>query len=112
MPADELVDQLLGPILADLAPKPGDRVVLLVNNLGGTPGMELAVVARRAVSELRRRGLVVERAAMGTFLSALDPALGNDFLAAYLDEIKQHYRPRYDGKVLLPFPRVFIVAVR
>jgi trans-aconitate 2-methyltransferase len=50
--------------------------------------------------------------ALRPFLSALDPAMGNDFLAAYLDEIKQHYRPRYDGKVLLPFPRVFIVAVR
>jgi trans-aconitate 2-methyltransferase len=50
--------------------------------------------------------------ALRPFLSALDPALGNDFLAAYLDEIKKHYRPRCDGKVLLPFPRVFIVAVR
>jgi trans-aconitate 2-methyltransferase len=50
--------------------------------------------------------------ALRPFLSALDPAMGDDFLAAYLSEIKQHYRPRYDGKVLLPFPRVFIVAVR
>ncbi len=50
--------------------------------------------------------------ALRPFLSALDPAMGKDFLAAYLEEIKQHYRPRYDGKVLLPFPRLFIVAVR
>src|SRR5439155_15250452 len=46
-PADELVDRLLGAILGDLALAPGARVVLLVNNLGGTPAMELAIVTRR-----------------------------------------------------------------
>ena len=50
--------------------------------------------------------------ALRPFLSALDPAMCDDFLAAYLEEIKQHYRARRDGRVLLPFPRVFIVAVR
>jgi trans-aconitate 2-methyltransferase len=50
--------------------------------------------------------------ALRPFLAALDPAMGKEFLAEYLDEIKRHYRPRYDGKVLLPFPRLFIVAVR
>jgi dihydroxyacetone kinase len=73
-PADVLVDRLLGAILADLALAPGVRVVLLVNNLGATPTMELAVVARRAVAVLERSGAVVERAYLGTFLSALDMA--------------------------------------
>jgi trans-aconitate 2-methyltransferase len=50
--------------------------------------------------------------ALRPFLAALDPAMGSDFLAAYLEEIKRHYRSRHDGKVLLPFPRLFIVAVR
>jgi trans-aconitate 2-methyltransferase len=50
--------------------------------------------------------------ALRPFLAALDPAMGGEFLAAYLEAIKPHYRPRYDGKVLLPFPRLFIVAVR
>jgi trans-aconitate 2-methyltransferase len=50
--------------------------------------------------------------ALRPYLSALDPAMSNDFLAAYLEEIKQHYGARTDGRVLLPFPRVFIVAVR
>jgi dihydroxyacetone kinase len=71
-PADVLVDRLLGAILADLALAPGVRIVLLVNNLGATPTMELAVVARRAVAVLERSGAVVERAYLGTFLSALD----------------------------------------
>jgi len=46
------------------------------------------------------------------FLDALDPAMGQAFLAAYLAEIKPHYGARIDGRVLLPFPRVFMVAVR
>jgi trans-aconitate 2-methyltransferase len=50
--------------------------------------------------------------ALRPYLSALDPAMGDDFLAAYLEEIKQHFGARHDGRVLLPFPRVFIVAVR
>jgi dihydroxyacetone kinase len=72
--ADVLVDHLLDAVLADLALAPGARVVLLINNLGATPTMELAVVARRAVAVLESRGDVVERAYLGTFLSALDMA--------------------------------------
>jgi len=72
--ADALVDGLLGAILAELTLTSGDRIVLLVNNLGGTPTMELAIVTRRAVAVLRNRGLTVERVYMGTFLSALEMA--------------------------------------
>jgi dihydroxyacetone kinase len=70
-PADSLVDRLLGPILAEVS---GDRVALLVNNLGGTPAMELAIVARRAVDTLEQHGKRVERVYAGTFLSALEMA--------------------------------------
>jgi dihydroxyacetone kinase len=73
-PADALTARLLDAVLADLAPAPGSRVVLLVNNLGGTPAMELAIVARRAVRELEGRGLAVERVYAGTFLSSLEMA--------------------------------------
>src|SRR5437763_1539587 len=71
-PADALVDRLLAAILAEV---PGSgRVVLLVNNLGGTAVMELAIVARRAIGVLEGRGLAVERAYAGTFLSSLEMA--------------------------------------
>jgi dihydroxyacetone kinase len=73
-PADALVDRLLDTILGDLAPAPRCRVVLLVNNLGGTPTMELAIVARRAVAVLEERKLTLERVYMGTFLSSLEMA--------------------------------------
>jgi dihydroxyacetone kinase len=73
-PADTLVDRLLEAILTDLGPIPGHRVVLLVNNLGGTPAMELAIVARRGIAVLEGRGLEVTRVYTGTFLSALEMA--------------------------------------
>ncbi len=72
--ADAVVETILEEILADKAFAPGSRVALLVNGLGGTPAMELAVVARRAVQVLRDRGLVVARAWSGTLLSALEMA--------------------------------------
>jgi triose/dihydroxyacetone kinase / FAD-AMP lyase (cyclizing) len=72
--ADALADRLLDAVLADLAPPPGGLVVLLVNNLGATPTMELAIVARRAVGVLEGRGLPVVRVYLGTFLSALEMA--------------------------------------
>lgn len=70
--ADELVKLVLETIEADGRLKSGDRVALLVNGLGSTPPMELAVVARSAVTRLESKGVVVERAWAGTFLSALD----------------------------------------
>ncbi len=73
-PADAVVETMLDEILADKAFAPRSAVALLVNGLGGTPAMELAVVARRALQVLRDRGLVVARAWSGTLLSALEMA--------------------------------------
>ncbi|MCZ7465646.1 dihydroxyacetone kinase family protein [Rhizobium rhizogenes] len=69
---DQLVKLVLETIKADGRLKSGNRVALLVNGLGSTPPMELAIVARSAVTQLEEMGVVVERAWAGTFLSALD----------------------------------------
>ncbi|MBX6313034.1 MAG: dihydroxyacetone kinase subunit DhaK, partial [Isosphaeraceae bacterium] len=73
-PADPLVDRLLGAILAEARLQAGERVALLVNNLGGTPTMELAIVARRAIAALEAAGLAVVRGYAGAFLTALEMA--------------------------------------
>src|SRR5690606_28383142 len=62
----------LDPIIADLAPATGEPVALLVNGLGATPPMELAVVARAALARLRALGLMVERAWCGNFMTAIE----------------------------------------
>jgi triose/dihydroxyacetone kinase / FAD-AMP lyase (cyclizing) len=49
-------------------------VAIMINNLGATTAMELAIVARHAVSFLASRGFTVQRIYSGTFLSSLDMA--------------------------------------
>lgn len=46
------------------------------------------------------------------FYSALEGRMREEFLAAYTDAIAGAYSVRYDGKVILTFPRLFILAVR
>jgi dihydroxyacetone kinase len=86
-PADALVDLLLAPIVAELKLRPGDRIALLVNNLGATPSMELAIVARHAISSLESKGLFIERVYAGTFLTALEMA-GVSLTALKLDDAR------------------------
>src|SRR5262249_7514625 len=50
--------------------------------------------------------------ALRPFLDALDAGQRNAFLADYTAQIAKAYPARFDGKVLLRFPRLFIVAVR
>jgi trans-aconitate 2-methyltransferase len=41
-----------------------------------------------------------------------DEALLDRFLADFIARLGAHYAPRADGKVLFPFRRLFLVAVR
>lgn len=73
-PADVIVERLLSAVIDDLGLRSGSRVALLVNNLGGSAAGEITLVAGAAVRYLRGRGLRVERAWAGTFLTALEMA--------------------------------------
>lgn len=72
--ADELTETLLGEILKHGKLGNDKRVAVMVNNLGATTGMELAIVARHASPFLQSKGFRVERVYAGTFLSSLDMA--------------------------------------
>jgi trans-aconitate 2-methyltransferase len=50
--------------------------------------------------------------ALRPFLAPLDAAARETFVARYTEEIARAYPARHDGKVILRFPRLFIVAVR
>jgi trans-aconitate 2-methyltransferase len=50
--------------------------------------------------------------ALRPFLDALDGEARNAFVAEYTAQIARAYPARFDGKVLLRFPRLFIVAAR
>lgn len=50
--------------------------------------------------------------ALRPYLALLDEREQADFLQHYLQAMQQAYPPATDGKVLLPFPRLFVVATR
>jgi trans-aconitate 2-methyltransferase len=50
--------------------------------------------------------------ALRPFLNAVADDQRTDYLAAYTTQIARAYPARFDGKVLLRFPRLFIMAVR
>ncbi len=72
--ADELTETLLAEVLKHGRFGDEKRVAVMVNNLGATTEMELAIVARHAMSFLESKGFSVERMYAGTFLSSLDMA--------------------------------------
>lgn len=71
--ADRMVEELLEPILSH-HPHAARRIALMINNLGSTTVMELAIVARHAIFTLTARGFKVERVYAGTFMSSLEMA--------------------------------------
>lgn len=71
-PADRIVDRLIEPILEDLPFQQDDRVVLLVNGMGGTPLSELYIVFRRAAEVLADRGIVLARSLVGSYVTSLE----------------------------------------
>ncbi|WP_163276424.1 dihydroxyacetone kinase subunit DhaK [Cellulomonas iranensis] len=70
--ADALTEKLLTPVADDLALTSGDRVLLLVNGMGGTPASELYVVYRRARALLSGRGVEVTRSLVGNYVTSLE----------------------------------------
>ncbi len=89
-PADELVAELLRSITSELRLHSGERVAALINNLGATTAMELAIVGRKTLSALQMRSLEVERLYAGTFVSSLDMA-GISISLMRVDDERLHW---------------------
>ncbi|MRX44823.1 dihydroxyacetone kinase subunit DhaK [Agromyces kandeliae] len=71
-PADAIVDRLITPIIEDLPYASGDRVLLFVNGMGGTPQIELYIAYRRAAEVLAEKGITIERSLVGNYITSLE----------------------------------------
>ncbi|XP_028409889.1 triokinase/FMN cyclase-like [Dendronephthya gigantea] len=85
--------------------KKGDKLGLMVNNLGGTTQLELYIVAKEAVQYLKtKKGVEVERIYVGTFMTSLEMA-GVSITLLHLNEDRKKY---LDFETRIPgWPRVF-----
>ena len=72
--ADDLAGQLVEAIVSTQQLKANDSVAVLINNLGSTTGMELAIFARSALGILAATGVTIKRVYAGTFMTSLEAA--------------------------------------
>jgi dihydroxyacetone kinase-like protein len=73
-PAKDIVERLATAIVEDLPFGSGDRVLALVNGMGGTPLIELYIVYRELDRFLRERGITIERRLVGDYITSLEMA--------------------------------------
>jgi phosphoenolpyruvate---glycerone phosphotransferase subunit DhaK len=86
--ADEIATLLLDAIVSDLPYKPGDRVALMANGLGGTPISELYLLYGLAHAQLEKRGIRVARSYVGEYCTSLEMAGASLTLVRLDDEIE------------------------
>lgn len=84
MPADEIVDQVMDQIFAEMNPVPGDRVAVLVNSFGATPLMELYILFRRVKQRLAAKQIQLEANWIGHYCTSLD-MVGASISVLHLD---------------------------
>ena len=89
--ANQLVDDMMGPLIADFPLNRGDEICLLVNNLGSTTMMELLIVNSRIHEILKAEGIKVHDTAMGSFCTSQEMAGFSISLTKLDDELKQYY---------------------
>jgi dihydroxyacetone kinase len=70
--ADEMLDVILDKLIQSSRLAAGDRVGVLVNNLGGTAVQELSIAAKHALRRIRGAGAEPELMWVGSFLTALE----------------------------------------
>jgi dihydroxyacetone kinase-like protein len=72
--AGELTGRMVAALLADLPFRLGDRVIAMVNGMGGTPLMELYLVYGEMERVLRADGIRVVRPLVGNYITSLEMA--------------------------------------
>jgi dihydroxyacetone kinase-like protein len=88
VPADGIVDELLGAVVPDLPYASGDEVALMINGLGGTPISELYLLYGIAHARLAAQGISVGRSYVGEYCTSLDMAGASLTLVRLDDEIR------------------------
>lgn len=97
-PAREIAAHMTGAVAADLPFSSGDRAIVMVNGMGGTPLMELYLVYREVERILCAKGIVPARRLVGNYITSLDMAGCSVTLVRASDEMLA----LWDDPVLTP----------
>ena len=89
-PADEIVDEMMKPILADIPYAAGDEVAVLVNGLGATPLEEQYVMFRRVKQILDEKDIRVFHTYVGEYATSMEMAGASISLLRLDDELKAY----------------------
>ena len=96
--ADAITDLLSAVILKDLPFVPGDRVIVMVNGMGGTPLIELYIVFRHLATVCDQHEVTIERNLIGNYITSLEMAGCSITLLKADDELLR----LWDAPVLTP----------
>ena len=74
VPADEVVDEMIGKLLADMPVEENGEVAVLVNGLGATPLEEQFVVFRRIHQILSQKKIRIVKVYVGEYATSMEMA--------------------------------------
>ncbi len=87
--ANEVADEIMDAILAEMNATSGDDVAVLVNSLGSTPLMELYILYARVAERLDKAGLNIHTSLVGPYCTSLEMAGASITVMRLDDELKQ-----------------------
>ncbi len=71
-PASQVAERLMTPIVEDLPFSSGDRVLVFMNGMGGTPLIELYLMYGEVAKLAQQHGLTIERNLIGNYITSLE----------------------------------------
>jgi dihydroxyacetone kinase-like protein len=86
--ADDIADEMVDRLLAELVLKHGQRVAVLVNGLGATPLEELYILWRRVAQRLDEAGIPAVSPLIGNFVTSMEMAGASLSLMALDEELE------------------------
>jgi len=85
--ADDTAEIMLNVLLKDLSVKPGEKLMLILNNVGATTLMELFIIYRKCEQVLKARDIEIVANHIGTLLTVQEQAGFQMFIARMDNEL-------------------------
>lgn len=89
--ADETVDTVIKYLLNDIQPLPMDEIVVLVNGFGRTGDMEMAIIGKKVLQDLRKNEIKVHHMLVGHTFSPQDSSGFSVSIMSVDEELKRCY---------------------